>query len=94
VKPRAGGLTYDAMWLAALHAHADSVTITSFNEWHEGTQLEPARQRAAYADYSGAWGVRGAAAACAYLWRTRQWTHAFARGRSVFLRPLARGSRC
>jgi glycoprotein endo-alpha-1,2-mannosidase len=94
VKPRADGLTYDAMWLAALHAGADAVTITSFNEWHEGTQLEPARPQPRYADYSGAWGVRGAAAACAYLWRTAQWTHALARGRSVFLRPLKRQRWC
>ena len=42
VKPRRNGATYDAMWRAAIASGADRVTITSFNEWHEGTQIEPA----------------------------------------------------
>ncbi len=39
---RDGGATYDAMWRSAIQAGADRVTITSYNEWHEGTQIEPA----------------------------------------------------
>ena len=42
VKPRRNGLTYDSMWRAAIRAGADRITITSFNEWQEGTQIEPA----------------------------------------------------
>ncbi len=42
VRGRDNGATYDAMWKAAIHAGADRVTITSYNEWHEGTQIEPA----------------------------------------------------
>jgi glycoprotein endo-alpha-1,2-mannosidase len=42
VRQRDGGTTYDAMWRAAIHAGADRITITSYNEWHEGTQIEPA----------------------------------------------------
>jgi hypothetical protein len=42
IRPRDGGATYDAMWKAAIAAGADRVTITSYNEWHEGTQIEPA----------------------------------------------------
>jgi hypothetical protein len=30
------------MWRAAIQAGADRVTITSYNEWHEGTQIEAA----------------------------------------------------
>ena len=45
VKPRRDGATYDAMWRAAIRSSADGVTITSYNEWHEGTQIEPARAR-------------------------------------------------
>jgi Glycosyl hydrolase family 99 len=42
VRTRDGGSAYDAMWKAAIQAGADRVTITSYNEWHEGTQIEPA----------------------------------------------------
>src|SRR5581483_3113808 len=38
VKLRHNGRTYDAMWRSAIQSRADRVTITSFNEWHEGTQ--------------------------------------------------------
>ncbi len=42
--PRNDGVTYDAQWEAALGLAVEPamVTITSFNEWHEGTQIEPA----------------------------------------------------
>lgn len=43
IRGRGAGETYDAMWKAAIQAGADRVTITSYNEWHEGTQIEPAR---------------------------------------------------
>lgn len=33
---------YDAAWTAAIATNAPFVTITSFNEWHEGSQIEPA----------------------------------------------------
>ena len=42
LRGRNNGATYDAMWKAAIQAGADRVTITSYNEWHEGTQIEPA----------------------------------------------------
>jgi glycoprotein endo-alpha-1,2-mannosidase len=74
VKRRRRGLTYDAMWRAALRAGAHTVTITSYNEWHEGTQIEPALARRGYTDYRGAWGKRGRAAERAYLTRTAYWT--------------------
>jgi hypothetical protein len=66
------------MWRAALRARADLVTVTSYNEWHEGTQIEPAVQRrsaggVAYRGYDGAWGLSGRAAERAYLTRTAFW---------------------
>ena len=73
VKPRRRGATYDRMWRAALRAGADLVTVTSYNEWHEGTQIEPARARPGYRGYEGAWGRTGAAAERAYLDRTAYW---------------------
>jgi glycoprotein endo-alpha-1,2-mannosidase len=42
MRGRNAGATYDAMWKAAIQAGADRVTITSYNEWHEGTQIEAA----------------------------------------------------
>jgi glycoprotein endo-alpha-1,2-mannosidase len=85
-KPRRGGATYDAMWKAAIAAQPDAVTITSYNEWSEGTQIESARvgPRVAgftYATYSGAWGKRGKRACGAYLARTSYWTSVFAASR-------------
>src|SRR5256885_149916 len=77
VKPRRHGQTYDAMWHAALAGGADRVTITSFNEWQEGTQIEPAMPirlgEYRYISYDGAWGLHGAAAQYAYLDRTAFW---------------------
>jgi hypothetical protein len=82
VKPRRNGLTYDAMWRSAIGARADRVTITSFNEWHEGTQIEPAgppgrRGKYRYLSYDGAWGAHGVDAEFAYLFRTRYWSDVF-----------------
>jgi glycoprotein endo-alpha-1,2-mannosidase len=82
VKPRLRGLTYDSMWRAAIAARADIVSITSFNEWQEGTQIEPAAPRAvhgsfAYVSYDGAWGLGGVAAEAAYLDRTAHWAALF-----------------
>jgi len=83
VKPRRRGATYDAMWRSAIAAGADEVTITSYNEWHEGTQIEPAavfprrRGRYRYATYDGAYGLHGSAAEYAYLIRTRYWSDVF-----------------
>jgi glycoprotein endo-alpha-1,2-mannosidase len=76
-KPRDNGATYDRMWRAALSAGADLVTITSYNEWSEGTQIEPAGRRGGYQTYDGAYGLHGARAEFAYLDATRRWTDAF-----------------
>ncbi|MCL4251165.1 MAG: hypothetical protein KJ065_23650 [Anaerolineae bacterium] len=45
---RCDGEMFDAQWAAALEVGVEPalVTITSFNEWHEGTQIEPAAIRA------------------------------------------------
>ena len=75
IRPRSDGRWYDHMWASALRAAPDVVTITSYNEWHEGTQIEPARATAGpYATYEGAWGLSGVRAERAYLDRTAYWT--------------------
>jgi hypothetical protein len=74
VRPRNNGRTYDRMWKTAIRAGADIVTITSYNEWQEGTQIEPARVAVDRPDYGGAWGKSGLAAQRAYLTATAGWT--------------------
>jgi len=77
VRPRRNGATYDNLWTAALAARPDFITITSFNEWGEGTQIEPAAQHRGYVSYDGAWGLVGTAAQTAYLTRTAYWAGRF-----------------
>jgi Glycosyl hydrolase family 99 len=88
VKLRRQGLTYDSMWHAALAAGADRITITSFNEWQEGTQIEPAIPlrlgEYRYVSYDGSWGLHGPAAENAYLTRTAYWANLF---RTTSARP-------
>jgi glycoprotein endo-alpha-1,2-mannosidase len=88
VKSRRDGRTYDSMWRAAIAAGADRITITSFNEWQEGTQIEPAADAAdrggyLYTSYDGAWGLRGTVAETAYLDRTARWANLFRQPRRV-----------
>jgi glycoprotein endo-alpha-1,2-mannosidase len=73
VRDRENGTRYDRMWKTALRANADVVTITSYNEWQEGTQIEPARAQVGRPSYEGAWGRRGVAAQRAYLTATAGW---------------------
>lgn len=42
--PRRGGAAYNERWQAVLDAGVEPalLAITTFNEWHEGTQIEPA----------------------------------------------------
>lgn len=74
VRQRNDGKTYDRMWKTAIRAGADIVTITSYNEWQEGTQIEPARAALSRPDYDGAWGKTGVNAQRAYLTATAYWT--------------------
>ena len=73
VRTRDDGRTYDRMWKTALKANADVVTVTSYNEWQEGTQIEPARIAAGKPSYEGAWGESGVSAQRAYLAATAAW---------------------
>jgi hypothetical protein len=77
VKLRDNGATYDSMWQRAIASGADWITITSFNEWHEGTQIEPAAPGLGYNGYEGAFGATGPAAELAYIDRTRLMVEAF-----------------
>jgi hypothetical protein len=76
--PRENGRTYDAQWTSALGTGVEPalVTITSFNEWHEGSLIEPPQfgfgdgNGNAYADF-------GSLPPEGYLALTREWVDKF-----------------
>jgi len=41
---REGGKYYERIWRAAIESEADIITICSWNEWHEGTEIEPGKE--------------------------------------------------
>ncbi len=41
IVPRNNGATYGISWSAAIASNPDWITITSFNEWFEGSMIEP-----------------------------------------------------
>jgi len=41
IVPHNNGATYGTSWLAAIASNPDWITITSFNEWFEGSMIEP-----------------------------------------------------
>lgn len=41
VVDRRNRVCYSSFWLIANASHPDGYAITSFNEWHEGTEIEP-----------------------------------------------------
>ena len=75
-KPRSPA-QYDTMWRYAVQTNPEWLGITSFNEWHEGTQIEPAIPKTipgfTYLDYEGHYGRFGGAAQTAYVDRTAAW---------------------
>ncbi|WP_173054043.1 alpha-mannosidase [Phytohabitans houttuyneae] len=82
---RDNGAAYDRQWNNALGTATGGpptwVSITSFNEWHEGSVIEPASYTPpaghGYQTFNGAYGLTGAAAETAYLDRTRYWADRF-----------------
>ncbi|HET8548488.1 MAG TPA: glycoside hydrolase family 99-like domain-containing protein [Bryobacteraceae bacterium] len=44
ITSRHNGQTYDILWQEAIAANPDWVLITSWNEWHEGSEIEPSLQ--------------------------------------------------
>lgn len=79
--PRRQGASYDASWGAVVDLAPEWVSLYSFNEWHEGSQIEPAASGDPpffpYEDYRGAYGLSGEEAEMAYLRRTAFWLEQF-----------------
>ena len=92
VASRRDGRRYDAMWRAAIDARPDLITVTSYNEWHEGTQIEPARAGVAGCrSYERAYGLTGKAAETAYLTRTAYWAARSRSAEASRVRPTSTG---
>lgn len=76
VRGREGGVLYDRQWRGVLESGRtpEVIAVTSFNEWHEGSQIEPAASGAdngrgyAYLDYT--------LGAMQYLTATAEWATA------------------
>jgi hypothetical protein len=85
---RENGARYDRQWDQATAAGADVISITSYNEWHEGTQIEPAVPYCFPSDgvcspgYEGAYGRTGSSATRAYLDATSAFAGRFRAARS------------
>lgn len=87
---RANGQTYDQEWTNALDPAKGGlptwVSVTSFNEWHEGSVIEPASSTPppgfGYQTYEGAYGRTGQSAETAYLDRTSYWAAEFEQRRT------------
>lgn len=73
-KDRDSGNYYDNMFETAIKSKPRIIGVTSFNEWHEGTQIEPAISKVGskfiYEDYA----PRDPSY---YLRRTKYWTNKF-----------------
>ncbi|WP_330447818.1 ThuA domain-containing protein [Streptomyces anulatus] len=82
---REDGASYDLEWNNALDPAIGGdptwVSVTSFNEWHEGSSIEPASSSPppghGYETFEGAYGRTGEAAETAYLDRTAYWADRF-----------------
>jgi len=42
--PRDDGRLYEKIWDIAINSRPNMILITSFNEWHEGTEIEPSEE--------------------------------------------------
>jgi glycoprotein endo-alpha-1,2-mannosidase len=80
-RKRKHGQTYDQWWEETIAADPEFVAVLSFNEWHEGTQIEPAipirKTKPPYLSYEFAYSKTGTAAQLSYLRRTARWIRLF-----------------
>jgi hypothetical protein len=59
VVDRAGGATYDRSWQAALSVHPPWILVSTWNEWHEGSEIEPSVEHGRrYLDATREWAER------------------------------------
>lgn len=80
---RENGQYYNNSWTELVRERPEGVVIISFNEWHEGGQIEPAVPYSSdgytYLDYQGAYGLKGQQASFAYIYATAYWVEQYQR---------------
>jgi glycoprotein endo-alpha-1,2-mannosidase len=80
-RTRNKGKSYDRWWKKTIIADPEFVAVISFNEWHEGTQIEPAiriqKVQPPYLSYEKAYSKTGVPAQFSYLRRTARWIQLF-----------------
>ncbi|KAK2500825.1 hypothetical protein MC885_010047, partial [Smutsia gigantea] len=78
---RVNGKYYETALSAALQTHPSVISITSFNEWHEGTQIEKAvpkrTSHTVYLDYRPH-------KPSLYLELTRKWSEKYNKARAIY----------
>ncbi len=81
LRRRKKGDTYDDWWEHTIAADPEFVAVLSFNEWHEGTQIEPAirvtKAKPPYLSYEKSYDKSGIKAQFSYLRRTARWIKLF-----------------
>lgn len=81
---RENGKLYDDSWSPLAAQRPEWVSVVSFNEWLEGTQIEPAQPFSAgshrYSDFTGAYGTSGQDSQYSYLDRTAYWADKYRGG--------------
>eukprot|EP00435_Cladocopium_sp_Y103_P039445 s911_g10.t1 len=75
IRLRKDGASYDRMWSAAVKSRPHAISVTSYNEWGEGTQIEPAvKHRSARGEYYPSYIPQESTY---YLEITRYWSKTF-----------------
>lgn len=75
VVDRNRGQKYDELWREVATQKPEWAVILTFNEWGEGSQIEPAQPYNGYPDYQGHFGYQGSTAYGAYILRTAYWVN-------------------
>ncbi len=72
VAPREDGALYDELWELAIESRPEWILITSFNEWHEGSEIEPSVEYGdQYLRSTASWAAKFKAASERTLWVER-----------------------
>jgi hypothetical protein len=75
-RPRNCSDYYDSRWMAAFATDPDIILVNSFNDWPEGSAIEPAIEKPGFPLTDHVW-CGATPDADYYLERTREWAAQF-----------------